>query len=268
MGLVATLTPTLFFMPERLFFLLGLAGLAWFFHFLNRGAWPKPDWAILLAISAAGALLVGAVGREIVFTSDLTANAGRMDLWECWGFRLAWLGPLTWLLLGTAFLWAVRRWSGLDKGGSLVLACCFLAFQVLPFLAMRTDFSQQFRRLSQDLKFIATFLEQHRAQSPRPLCLYWDWGDVELIWIDLQATCYYDRHQLQGAVFHEGTAREGKRRAGIVERLHSRDHAADGGRPAGPVSRWPGRLRHPGPGLSRPVLRQQWPGLDLRLPAT
>ncbi len=276
--LAATLTPTLFFMPERLFLLLGLTVLGLFCHVRlpsprrgegsgvrgvdlprspnpspptplpsgergemhpspptplpsgERGeekpaASPRPGWASLLALSAAGALLAGAVCREIALTEILTGLAGKIDPWDGWSVRSAWLGPLAWLLIGAVLLGAARRWVGLGTAGGLLLAGCFLACQLLTFLAMRTDCYQQLRRHSQDLRFIATFLKQHRAPTERPACLYWDWGDIELIWIDLRATSYYDRHQLQGAVFNEGTAREGKRRADLVERFNPRNPA-------------------------------------------
>jgi hypothetical protein len=225
MVLLSTLAPSVYGLPDLLFFALCFGFLALVFRGSAVGSeaaqQKKMAWSSILGISMAIALLCGILFREIVVVRVLPAMLDKVDPWDCCRIGLVVLGPLVWLLISLVLLERVRRSFGLEIKTRLLLAVGFLTVQVLPFLLTRTSFYQwHWRPHGQDIQFVADFLNQQARQEKHPFHLYWSNGHFDVIWLQLRATSYFSQHhQLQSASFNRGTAMEGKRRAGVVGRF-------------------------------------------------
>ena len=72
------------------------------------------------------------------------------------------------------------------------------------------------RPLGSELQFVEAFLKERRADSPGPMCVYSNYGQLGQYWVEWRTQSFYDCFQLAGFVFNRDTAIEGKRRVGAV----------------------------------------------------
>jgi hypothetical protein len=91
-----------------------------------------------------------------------------------------------------------------------------LLFVVFPQTRFYAD---QCRLLGPEERFLAEYLS--RVPSPKGVpTIYWPCRHIARIWFELRANMYFEwPHQIAGNLFSAGTAREGSRRAQLVQKF-------------------------------------------------
>jgi len=79
-----------------------------------------------------------------------------------------------------------------------------------------TEHFRSHHPLGSELRFVEAFLKERRADSPRPMCIYSNYGQLGQYWVEWRTQSFYDCFQLAGFVFNRDTAIEGKRRVSAV----------------------------------------------------
>jgi len=115
-------------------------------------------------------------------------------------------------MIGTALLERLGR----TAPATVAMVLAGLALHLGMFGWTQSEQFKSHRPMSEELRFVDRFLNQHRAESATPICVYSDFGKLGQYWVEWRTRSFYDSFQLAGMVFHRETAVEGKRRATIV----------------------------------------------------
>lgn len=135
-----------------------------------------------------------------------------------WGWTLLRSGVLA--LAGAALLLLLWRWTATRHLGRYLLACLVALASLFGAAAWRiepADYAYPLSAAAQR-EVQAVFL----PRIPVKAVVYWE-NDVRASWFLLQRSSYVSSVQLAGAAFNRGTALEGARRLGRLQRLGVQD---------------------------------------------
>lgn len=196
------------FLPAVLFPILacGLRGLA---------ALPRrPDW---LSASVAGSLVAGlalwGVNCVVVLHALSEKMHGRFDDMEILFLTVLNLGVVTWALVSLG----VVRWAApalVAHPGRVALAAlgCFLLLHAASFGVTQLPwYRQAHTRQGENVAFLTAALREHHPDGPPPT-LYWTGGRMEVLWLQMRTSGYFNFLQMAGILYNRDTAAESFRR--------------------------------------------------------
>lgn len=120
-------------------------------------------------------------------------------------------------LCGTARFWETAPSFARLRSGAVAVAL------LTPISLFATGASPTFRRdhtrLGSDIAFVRDFIHERAATHGRYPNIYCSLGRPDLLWIDVQATSYFDILQTAGVMFQRATALEIDRRIALVNKF-------------------------------------------------
>ena len=128
------------------------------------------------------------------------------------------ISPIFWIvaLCVTSRLWqspnfAAMRWSA--AAVAILTPPAFFAAE------MSADFQMNHTRLGADMAFVKQVIQERGGDPSRRPNIYSALGRPDLVWIDVQATSYFDILQTAGVMFNRRTADEINRRIPLINKF-------------------------------------------------
>lgn len=181
----------------------------------------RKDWNLVEKISASllGSVLVGLAGWSLLRAGIFSVVSGmlaeRVGIVGRYSMIVAALGTGIGLLGILTVLALSGRRLRHPRVAVALLAVAFV-MQTGLFAWTQTQAFQDRLPRSSDVEFVDNFLDAHRGNSKKPVCVYSNFGNVAQYWVEWKTRSYYDHCQLAGFVFNRETAAEGKRRVQLV----------------------------------------------------
>ena len=177
----------------------------------------RPDWlaACLLVTLAAGgaAWALAKLGIVWMYHEDVIRHREAFDVWR---IALIAVGPLVWApAVLAAAVWLARFRPG--TRAALALAVWLVGSAAVFLVPTTAYYRANLQGDRADIQFIQHFLEARRGRDHSTPTVYLSTYHLDRVWLDLRANSYFNVYQMAGAIFSEGTTREGARRARLAK---------------------------------------------------